>query len=272
MRPRTTTTTLIMSASLALFGAWATADDAPPAGDPTLYSPAAQETVNRAMAAMGGAALFDSVESVSYDCAMEDEQGVMLMKVKAKNGAGVALEQSLTPPGASDPIRRQSLTTNTSAGWARDLDEGGLQIMPSGVAASIARAGDQWSLLRSATAQFRQVDHAGPAVFAGRASSKLIFTNPRSPGLQQLVMYLDDETGLPLGQETATSSGTLVSGVARVDEWQTVNGMMIPKRIAVEGQTGQSTLTFSNVAFNGVPASTFETPSDVQSMLVAGAN
>lgn len=272
MRQPILAATLIITSSMALISATVGAEGSDSGSDPTQISPAAQEVIDRAMTGMGGAALFDSIQSASYDCVMESSQGTMLMKVQAKAGAGVALEQSLTAPGATEPIRRQSLTTNQSAGWARDLDSGGVQIMPSGVASSIARAGDQWNFVRSAMGQFRQVNHAGAATFAGRACAKLLFNDPRSPGLQQLTMFFDDETGLPLGQETSTSSGTLVSGVARIDEWQVVNGMMIPKRIAVEGQTGQSTLTFSEVVFNAVPASTFETPGDVQSMLVAGAN
>lgn len=271
--PRITDLMFTLVGATAFSGAIASADDPPASGPaPTVLTPAASEIVNLAMGAMGGALLFDGVNSVAYDCTMANDQGTMLMKVQSKENVGVTLEQSLTPPGGDAPIRRQMLTTNADGGWARDLDEGGLQLMPAVVSTSIERAGDQWNFVGSALAQFCMVEHDGPAVFAGRACSKLKFTAPRSQGLEELVMYFDDETRLPVGQATSTSAGSLVSGTARIAEWQTVNGMMIPKVIEVEGQTGSSTLTFMNIQFNAVPASAFETPSDVAGMLAAAGN
>lgn len=263
---------LLATTPALIIGAALHADDPAGGGDPTQITPAAREVIDRAHGAMGGAGLFDAVQSVSYDCTMASAQGTMLMTVRARTGSGTILEQSLAPPGGGDAVNRRVLSTNASGGWARDVDSGGVRVMPVGVTSSIARAGDQWNFIRNATGQFRLVEHAGSAQFAGRACAKLRCTDPRSPGLEELTLFFDDETGLPLGQETATSSGSLISGIARIDEWQTINGMMIPKIILVEGQTGQSTLTFTRVEFNGVPASDFETPEDVVPMLASGSN
>jgi len=271
MRRNINPATFTLVTSFVLIGSASVADEPPPAGGPTQVSPAAQEVIDRAAAAMGGAALFDAVQSVSFDCVMESEQGAMLMKVQARQGSGVLLEQSLTPPGAEEPIRHQVLATNAETGWARDLANEGVQLMPSLVSTSVARAGDQWSFVRSALGQFGVVEHDGAGVFAGRACAKVRFTEPKSPGLAHLTMFFDDETGLPLGQETATASGSLISGTARIDEWQTVDGMMIPKKISVEGQTGQSTFNFTRVEFNTVPASAFTTPNDVKNLMAAAS-
>ncbi|MBX3355292.1 MAG: hypothetical protein KF724_06305 [Phycisphaeraceae bacterium] len=271
MRCLNTPVCLAAASTLALSVSLLAGDDPGSSTDPTQVTPAAKEVIDRAINAMGGAALFDAVQSVSFDCEMENAQGTMLMTVMARNGAGTIMNQSLIPPGGGEPVNHRVLTATMNAGWARDVESGGVRLMPSGVAASIARAGDQWNFLRTAMGQFRMVDHDGPAMFAGRECTRVRCSDPRTAGLQTLTLYFDDETGLPLGQETATAAGSLISGIARIDEWQTVDGMMIPKRIAVEGQTGTSTLTFTRVEFNGVPASAFDMPEDVATLLVASA-
>lgn len=236
----------------------------------TQISSAAQEVLDRAMNAMGGAAAIGAVSSVSFDCVMENGQGALTLRVSASQSGGVRVEQSLVPPGAEEASGRQELITNRSIGWARNLDDGGVRLMPTAVWSSVERAGDLWNIVRSGLGQFESVEHEGAAVFSGRPCAKLRFSAPRSQGLQEALIYFDDETGLPLGQETSTSAGMLVSGIARIVEWQVVDGLMVPKRVDVEGQTGQSTLTFSQVGFEPVPASTFEVPADVQAL--TGAN
>ncbi|MBM4113778.1 MAG: hypothetical protein FJ253_10505 [Phycisphaerae bacterium] len=258
-----TFTALLLAASPCL----ADGEPAPPGG----ISSAAQEVIDRAMLAMGGAAAITSVANVSFDCVMENQQGSLSMKVAASKSGGVRIEQSLLPPGTEQPSGRQELITNRTNGWARNLDDGGVRLMPEAVSISVERAGDLWNIVRSGLGQFESVAHEGAAVFSGRPCAKLCFSSPKSQGLQQAFIFFDDETGLPLGQETATSAGMLVSGIARIVEWQLVNGIMVPRRIEVEGQTGSSSLTFSQISFDAVPAETFEVPADVQALLAAAA-
>lgn len=247
---------------------------APEEGAPAAsqVSPAAQEVIDRAMAAMGGATAIAAVTNCSFDCVMDNTQGALTMRVAASNSGGVRIEQSLLTPGAETPSGRQELISNRTIGWARNLDDGGVRLMPSAVATSVERAADLWNMVRSGLGQFELVEHDGAAVFSGRPCARLRFSSPRSQALQQALIFFDDETGLPLGQETATSAGTLVSGIARIVEWQLVTGVMVPRRIEVEGQTGQSSLTFSQVSFDAVPASTFAVPADVQALASASAS
>lgn len=241
-------------------------------GQPPLYvSPAAKEVLDRAVLMMGGAAALNGITGVDFDCTMVGDQGTMIMKVAARKNHGVRVEQWLTPPGADQALQHMMLTTNMQMGWARDLQGDGLRIMPGEVMSSVAKAGDLWNMVLSGTSQFAHVEHDGAATFASRPCAKLVFTQPRTTGLQKATVYFDDETGLPLGQETATAMDVLIAGTARIDEWQTVDGLMVPKKIAVEGQMGSSVLTFDRLAFNNVPTDIFSVPDDVVQLAAASA-
>ena len=236
--------------------------DAPagPASAPAAALPPAQQIVDRYVAAIGGRAALQRIQSYRATGLFEMPAQGMKGDLELAAARPNKLAMKITMPGMGEIVQGYDGTV----GWAVNPMQGP-RLLEGKELAQLQEEADFDNLFRGATS-VRSRETIGRAELGGQPCYQV--RTVRRSGSESVECY-SVETGLLVGTTAKrdTPMGQIES-VTLVSDYQDFGGIKIPtrSRIQIPAMSAEQVLSFSNVEFDKVDPAAFARPAAVEAM------